>query len=173
MSGLSATMLRPHYVGRQARAARRRPAPGGRGLTDDSSAPHDRDLWRTAAVAILPARRRLPRRATGRVEGVSAYTDRCSYLYMDVHAGRYMAWSERAIQLVWEKGIRVEGYPETIRKDVCGDWIQRNQHGSHSNYGWEIDHIVPASRGGPDALHNLRPLHWQNNRKRQDGTLNC
>ena len=59
---------------------------------------------------------------------------------------------------VWEKGIIVPGNnPAIYRKDVCGAFIRRDSYGKQTQYGWEIDHIVPVSKGGSDRLHNLRP----------------
>ena len=81
--------------------------------------------------------------------------------------------NNQVIQKVWEKGYIVYGYdPEKYRKDVCGAWMIRDVYGCRDNiYGWEIDHITPASHGGSDSLYNLRPLQWNNNASRQDGRL--
>lgn len=86
-----------------------------------------------------------------------------------------MAFSEEEKQAVWEKGEVVHGYNADIyRKDQCGAWMQRDQHGNRNNgLGWEIDHIVHDSKGGTDAPSNLRPLQWENNASRQDGRLTC
>lgn len=77
--------------------------------------------------------------------------------------------------LVWGKGQIVPGYdPNMYRKDVCGAWIQWSHYGDrYSDTGWEVDHILPSSRGGSDNLINLRPLHWKNNAKKSDGSLVC
>lgn len=77
------------------------------------------------------------------------------------------------IQKVWEKGFIVIGYDsKKWRKDQCWAWINRNQYGNrHNDYGWECDHVKPESKGGSDALYNIRPLHWQNNASRQTGRL--
>lgn len=74
------------------------------------------------------------------------------------------------INQVWEKAIIVPGYnPSMYRKDICGNWMQFSEYGNtKSMYGWEIDHIYPASKGGNDSLLNLQPLYWLNNRKKSD-----
>lgn len=52
----------------------------------------------------------------------------------------------------------------------------RNKYGAtDSEYGWEIDHVVPRSKGGTDLLGNLQPLQWENNRSKGDaiGAWTC
>ncbi len=75
------------------------------------------------------------------------------------------SFSDAEIQAVWERGRVVAGHEARFyRKDVCGAWMERSAYGKTSERGWEIDHIKPLSRGGTDAVVNLQPLHWQNNR---------
>lgn len=66
---------------------------------------------------------------------------------------------------VWLKGRPVEGYSEDVwRYDAANNLIRHDDYGDrNSAHGWEIDHIVPRSRGGSDRLLNLRPLHWRAN----------
>ena len=52
--------------------------------------------------------------------------------------------------------------------DKCGSLMKREKYGKTENYGWEIDHIKPVSKGGTDDLANLQPLYWENNRKKAD-----
>lgn len=72
--------------------------------------------------------------------------------------------NENLVEIVWQKATSVEGYDSTKwRKDFAGAWIQRSQFGIRSEYGWEIDHLMPKSLGGSDEIGNLLPMHWRNN----------
>ncbi len=79
-------------------------------------------------------------------------------------------FDENIIQQVWNKGIIQNGYDSDIaRKDACGAWMLRGQYGNtDSLFGWEIDHVLPKTKGGTDDLINLRPMQWQNNRSKGD-----
>jgi 5-methylcytosine-specific restriction endonuclease McrA len=84
-----------------------------------------------------------------------------------------MAFNQETIDAVWEKGsIPVKEKKDEWRKDQCGAWIKYNDYGDRdSDYGWEVDHITPESKGGKSILINLRPLHWRNNAGKSDGKL--
>ena len=72
--------------------------------------------------------------------------------------------NDNQIEIIWQKATSVAGYDDTKwRKDFAGAWIQRSQFGIRSEYGWEIDHLMPRSVGGSDEPSNLVPMHWRNN----------
>ncbi|TLX84550.1 MAG: HNH endonuclease [Thaumarchaeota archaeon] len=86
-----------------------------------------------------------------------------------------MTFSHDNILSVWAKGTVVDGNdPSLWRKDECGAWIFRSHYERRTSvYGWVIDRITPLSEGGTDELSNLRPLHWENTARKEDGTLVC
>lgn len=71
---------------------------------------------------------------------------------------------------VFDKGTPIDGYDaSTWRRDICGYAMKYTDHGdTSSEYGWEIDHIEPTAKGGPNTWENLQPLYWETNRKKGD-----
>ena len=76
-------------------------------------------------------------------------------------------FDEGTIEAVWKKGAPESGLT-IYRKDYCGASMQRDKYGKLEQYGWEIDHKKPVSKGGTDDLDNLQPLQWENNRHKGD-----
>jgi len=71
-----------------------------------------------------------------------------------------------SIEAVWRKAAAASY--DGFRKDACGALMHRSKYGKTEQWGWEIDHIKPVSRGGTDDIANLQPLFWENNRHKGD-----
>jgi len=81
-----------------------------------------------------------------------------------------MEINDELIEAVWNKGIVVEGInPSMFRKDYAGAMMMRKAYGHRDHsMGWEIDHLVPKSKGGSDDIDNLMPIQWENNLIKSD-----
>lgn len=81
------------------------------------------------------------------------------------------SYTEEDLDAIFAKGIPQPGNdPNVWRKDRGGAWICRSKYGDTTpcGYGWEVDHIQPASKDGQDAYYNYQPLQWENNRNKSD-----
>lgn len=71
------------------------------------------------------------------------------------------------VKIVWVKAEKEFGY-FYFRKDIYGRSMGMQDFGKKNEHGWEIDHIIPVSKGGTDDLSNLQPLHWRSNLEKGD-----
>lgn len=77
--------------------------------------------------------------------------------------------TEREKDYAWENAKTMKGKnPDVWRKDEKNNIIRHGSYGTQGEYGWEIDHIHPKSKGGTDSLKNLQALHWEENREKSD-----
>lgn len=67
------------------------------------------------------------------------------------------------IRSVWERTTRQPGF-ETFSVDAKGTMINLFDYGRRSEYGWEIELIVPPELGGTLDASNLHAIHWRNAR---------
>ena len=70
---------------------------------------------------------------------------------------------------VWRKARSVRGKnPNLYRRDIQGNVIYKPAYGRNSKMGWEVDHIVPKSKGGTNSRRNLQALQTKANRQKSD-----
>jgi hypothetical protein len=69
--------------------------------------------------------------------------------------------SDETIRLAWYKTTATV-HPE-VRIDCDGRYISWSEYGQYTEYGWQIDHILPRSLLGSDSPDNLRARHWRGN----------
>lgn len=78
------------------------------------------------------------------------------------------------IEEVWEKAkIVPNNDPAIYRQDYAGAWIRRDHYGlTNSEYGWQVDHLLPLCMDGTYDIVNMYPLQWQNNKRKGDNYPN-
>ena len=78
-------------------------------------------------------------------------------------------WSELSVvsKKTWSNS-QFELDPSEFRFDDLGAIIKRSEQGTKSEFGWNVDHIFPRSKGGDDNIKNLQLLHWKNNEAKGD-----
>jgi len=74
---------------------------------------------------------------------------------------------------IWEKALIITGYDSKLfRADRFRTLICYSDYGNrNSDYGWEIDHIIPVDKGGTNDYGNLEPLNWKNNTTKSNKIL--
>ena len=77
-------------------------------------------------------------------------------------------YSKQQIEEAWLRATIIEGNdPNVFRKDPCGAWIRHDCYGTETEYGWNIDHIIPKTlfdnNGYDKVAQNRRAMHWKNN----------
>jgi HNH endonuclease len=77
--------------------------------------------------------------------------------------------SQEEIINAWTQAAPIPGYSAgEWRRDEYGNAIHYASYGTTTEYGWEIDHRKPQSKGGTEHPSNKRALHWKANRAKSD-----
>lgn len=79
--------------------------------------------------------------------------------------------NKKQVEQAWDGAKPIRGKnPESWRKDAEGNVIRKASYGTLGEFGWEVDHKNPQSKGGTDNPRNLQALHWKENREKGDKT---
>jgi 5-methylcytosine-specific restriction endonuclease McrA len=77
--------------------------------------------------------------------------------------------TKKDVEAAWEKAKPIKGRdPDVWRRDAEGNRIRHASYGTQGEYGWEVDHKHPVSKGGSDDPRNHQALHWEANREKSD-----
>lgn len=97
------------------------------------------------------------------------HSDDVRYMNLNGSFNAPSPFPEEIIRLVWSKAPADKTKdPGTWRRDHFGRYIRKNDFGNRkSRFGWVIDFIIPAVFGGTNSIENLRPLNWQNKKRRK------
>lgn len=77
--------------------------------------------------------------------------------------------SKKDREAAWNRASKIRGKnPETWRRDELGNPMRHGSYGTDGEFGWEIDHRNPQSKGGTDHGRNLRALNTDANREKRD-----
>lgn len=81
-----------------------------------------------------------------------------------------MGYADEELRQIWQKAEPAPKprSPSEWRMDAFHALIKWSKYGKRTEYGWDVDYIMPRSRGGRDCMGNLRPMHWMNNTARQE-----
>lgn len=86
--------------------------------------------------------------------------------------GQGGGYSEAEKRMVWASAVAIPGFDSAWwARDRFGNVIFYGAYGECSQYGWEIDHVIPSSMGGLGLLGNLAPTHWRANRLKADSFI--
>lgn len=59
---------------------------------------------------------------------------------------------------------------KTVATDFDGEEIRRNEYGTNSPFAWDVDHILPKSKGGQDENENLQIVNRLTNDQKGEKT---
>ena len=67
--------------------------------------------------------------------------------------------------IAWDNASKVrDKNPDTWRRDPYRNLIKKGSYGTNGEFGWEVDHINPKSKGGSDSSKNIQALNTKKNR---------